>query len=104
MPRPPLLAVLVLAAPLYLLARASLVHREWDSGALRAQEDYTPLQPHPEKAPLVQLDFYGEALCPGTPLNRFHVQHLTRGYAAAHFSYACMDAWALRLVYSQSFV
>lgn len=70
--RPPLLAVLLLAAPLYLLARASLVHREWDSGARRAQGDYTPLQPHPEKARLVQLDFYGEALCPGPPLSRFY--------------------------------
>lgn len=74
MPRPPLLAVVVLAAPLYLLARASLGLRERDSGALRAQEDYTPLQPRPEKAPLVQLDFYGEALCPGLPYTRSRVQ------------------------------
>ena len=90
MPRPPLLAVLVLAAPLYLLARASLVHREWDSGALRAQEDYTPLQPHPEKAPLVQLDFYGEALCPGLPLTRFRVQLLTCGVRSSTSFYACI--------------
>ncbi len=78
MPRPPLLAVLVLAAPLYLLARASLLLRERESGAVRAQEDYTPLQPHSEKAPLVQLDFYGEALCPGPPLSRLRVQRWTQ--------------------------
>ena len=74
MPRLPLLAVVVLAAPLYLLARASLLHREPGSGAPRVQEDYTPLQPHQDKAPPVQLDFYGEALCPGLPPSYFPVQ------------------------------
>ena len=65
-----LLAVVLLAAPLYLVARAPLAHRDLKSSSPLVQVDLALSHEHGSKSsktPLVQLDFYGEALCPGLP-------------------------------------
>ena len=65
-----LLAVVLLAAPLYLVARAPLAHRDQKSSSSLVQVDLALSLEHgskSSKAPLVQLEFYGEALCPGLP-------------------------------------
>jgi len=60
-------AVVLLAAPLYLFAHVSLTQRE--SRGLTVQTDAAEqpvLVGQGGAAPRVQLNFYGEALCPGT--------------------------------------
>jgi hypothetical protein len=60
-------AVVLLAAPLYLFAHVSLTQRE--SRGLTVQTDAAEQPVHVGQggaAPRVQLNFYGEALCPGT--------------------------------------